>query len=338
MLPVELRIFTKSQHTIQVLTGFQMLQKQGVISLTVKKEQRNDIPHPHFIEAVVDGTLIAFDTADGYENSEKLEQYLSNEDVKLYFKRSFSKEINQKLPLACAQKLRPLGLYYYTTYDGSVLGRGGETGLRRVLKLLAGKDMPMTVREFENRRWNTCHETPRILFVARLWDPGTAKTEEDRGERATINSLRVGVVRHLREKYPGQFFGGIQENDFAKSICPELMLPSNITKRRNYIRRMKNSDICITSMGLHASTGNRFAEFIAASRAVVCERMVYEAPGNLAEGINYLSFSSVEECVQSVEYLMQHRDKIVQMQQANHTYYLNFLRPDQMILNALKQL
>jgi len=338
MIPVTVRIFSRSQHTIQVLTGFHMLREQGFVDLDIEKETREGIPHPHFIEAIVNGKLVAFDTADGYENIDGLEGYLSNPDLVYYFKRSFSGEINKKLPNDCAVKIKPLGLYYYTTYDGTVLGRGGEKGLKRYLKIWMGKDMPMSVEEFENKRFNICNNNPRILFTVRLWNPDTAKTESDRAERHYINDLRLGIIQKLKNKYPQQFFGGVQEDEYSKVVCPDLILPSSITKRRNYIRRMKKCDICISSMGLHASIGNKFAEYIAASRAVVCEKMAYEAPGNLAEGVNYLSFSTVDECVKHVEYLLNHKEKIIEMQKANHDYYLHYLRPDKMILNAINQI
>lgn len=338
MHSVILKTFSNSQHTIQVLTGFQMLQAQGILNIELVRENREDVPHPHFVEAIVDGKRIAFDTADGYENMEAMNRSLADKELLLYFKRSFSGKINQQLSPECAKKLRPLGLYYYTTYDGSVLGRGGETGLRRNLKILMGKDMPMCVHEFENRSWDKCHAEPKILFTVRLWNPDTAKAEADREERAQINELRLGVIRELKKKYPRQFFGGVSADAFSESTCPELILPSSITKRRNYIRRMKNCDICISSMGLHASIGNKFAEYIAASRAIVCEKMAYEAPGDLTEWKNYLSYSSVEECLEKVDYLLAHRDQIVQMQQANHAYYTKYLRPDRMIQNALEQL
>lgn len=51
---------------------------------------------------------------------------------------------------------------------------------------------------------------------------------------------------------------------------------------------MRRSDICIGSTGLWDSIGWKTGEYVAAARAVVNERFVYEVPGGFREGVNYL--------------------------------------------------
>jgi len=64
---------------------------------------------------------------------------------------------------------------------------------------------------------------------------------------------------------------------------------SNLSNRRNYLEVMKQSDICISSMGLHQSIGWKTGEYIAASKAIINESFHYKVVGDFQIGKNYLS-------------------------------------------------
>jgi len=102
------------------------------------------------------------------------------------------------------------------------------------------------------------------------------------------------------------------------------------------VNLVKQSDICIGSMGLHESIGWKTGEYIAASRAIVNERLHYKITGNFDIGKNYLSFNNVDECVNHISHLMQNPDIVYAMKKENEKYYHNFLRPDKQISNALE--
>ena len=100
---------------------------------------------------------------------------------------------------------------------------------------------------------------------------------------------------------------------------------------------MRRSDICIGSTGLWDSIGWKTGEYVAAARAVVNERFVYEVPGGFREGVNYLGYASAEECVAQVDLLMRCPDAVQRMKEANAAYYREWLRPDALVGQVLRQ-
>jgi hypothetical protein len=88
-------------------------------------------------------------------------------------------------------------------------------------------------------------------------------------------------------------------------------------------------------MGLHQSIGWKFAEYVAASKAIVSETLHYDVPGAFGEGRNYLSFRTPEECVEAVSRLIRD-DRLRQMIMRNNwNYYRRHVRPDRLVLGSL---
>src|SRR6185436_12427732 len=88
----ELVVPANSQHLYQVITGFLMLQRAGVVNVTFRydPDYRASLPTSHLVELrLVDGSRIAYDMIDGYNfvGPARLEDYLATVDC--YFKRSF---------------------------------------------------------------------------------------------------------------------------------------------------------------------------------------------------------------------------------------------------------
>ena len=87
-------------------------------------------------------------------------------------------------------------------------------------------------------------------------------------------------------------------------------------------------------MGLHGSTGWKFAEYLAASKAIVSETLRYESAGDLREGTHYLAFDDADGCVRQVEKLLDTNVRGTMMR-ANHAYAEQFLRCDPFICSTL---
>lgn len=168
---------------------------------------------------------------------------------------------------------------------------------------------------------------PMILFSTRLWEG-----EENQG----INTMRIGIIRALKGKYGKSFRGGLADSELARQIAPGLIISRLYTNKFSYLRRLHNSDICIASTGLHDSIGWKTAEYIAASKAIISEKLNYEVPGNWLKNKNYIEFDSVESCVMAVDSLVNNPDKIIDMQNANREYYLNYLKPDVLVARTLE--
>jgi hypothetical protein len=167
-------------------------------------------------------------------------------------------------------------------------------------------------------------EDIKIIFFTRLWSG------------SLINETRIEIIRKLRKAFKTQFVGGIQNSDLARQLCPDLIVPNTLTRRFRYLNLMHSSDICIGTTGLFNSIGGKTGEYIAASRAIVHENLHYSVPGNFKSGQNYMRFSTVEQCIEQVNLLVQDPHRLYQMKNANEHYYNLYLKPDRLALNTLK--
>lgn len=358
---VQLNLRTNILHTSAVVTGFHMLAEAGELILEINDIRRaaaeyaapssvNTVardafsaqygasaPEDALIDAVVDGRRVVFDLSDGYRynDSEAVMRCFSEADV--IFKRSFSDKENAALDAPIRDRIRPLGMNYFVTYKGNPL-TPADHGIHEMIK--SAKLTNSYVSDFEAQP--LCRKRrPRVLFLARLWDPDGSDISGDAvlaEERRYINRMRTDTVCILRERFGGSFFGGIYRDGFSERYCPELLVGKAVTLKRSYLHRMRRSDICINTMGLHGSIGWKTAEYVAAARAIVSEEFVYSVPGGFDDGVNYLSFRSPEECAERVEMLMEDEKARLEMSRANRDYYENSLRPDAQIRQALRQL
>ena len=334
---VRLRLVSRSAHTSQVVTGFLMLARRRRIALTIEDagHRREEYPHPHLVEAFVGGRRIAFDMLDGY-NFDVVAAAAYIRGVDLYFKRSCSTFRNGVFPAEVRAKIRPLGFNYHVTCPENPINPVPveiKSLRKRLIALLrprpAEEGEYFTVEKFEcgaGRR--VAAKRLKILFLTRLWEG-----EQNRA----INAMRIAIVRALGERYPRNFTGGVTDTPLARALCPELIVAEKYTDRARYLRLMRRSDICIGSTGLWDSIGWKTGEYVAAARAVVNERFVYEVPGGFREGVNYLGYASAEECVAQVDLLMRCPDAVQRMKEANAAYYREWLRPDALVGPALRQ-
>ncbi|WP_063283150.1 hypothetical protein [Lactococcus cremoris] len=84
---------------------------------------------------------------------------------------------------------------------------------------------------------------------------------------------------------------------------------------------VKESDICITTTGLHRSIGWKFAEYIAASKAIVTEKLNYSPGTELKANTNFLEFDTSEELINQVMKLVNNKKLLNAMKISNKSYY-----------------
>ena len=114
-----------------------------------------------------------------------------------------------------------------------------------------------------------------------------------------------------------------------------MLADRRVVAKGNYLAVMKSTPICVTSAGLFESNGGKLGEYVACSRAIVCEPLVHEVPGDFVAGENYLEFTSPEECVRSVMTLMDDEHRRQQMMLRNFRYYQTFLKPEWLVFNTI---
>lgn len=344
-----LRLSEVPLHLYQIIAGFTILDRQGVVNLTfeyISPQSNQRLPY-NMMEVIIDNEIkVLYDLNDGYDNwVQNNKSYIENynellENYDYCFKRSFSDEYNK--PLMQMEKMHKLGLNYMVTTKGNRAGWPAPCDpIKEKVKKMYRK-IPFTqyydtyyrVNSFEDFPKKV--EKPRILFIARLWDTNANLSKEKLEERKYINETRIQCLKRCNVEFGDQFFGGFSADDFAVQEYPELIIrDSKITKRHHYLKKVKDASICIATMGLHESIGWKFAEYVAASKAIVTEKLRYQVPGDLFEGNNFLSFNNADECIEKINVLLNDKNLLYNMMLNNYRYYHNHVRPDRLVFNTI---
>lgn len=336
MEKVTLWVESQVSHMGQIITGFLMLKEQGwdVDIINNVHGPKNFYHGMPMIRAEYRGKRITYDLGDGYNIPNDIQICLDNSDF--CFKRSFSAKKNQAMLRGYEDKMFPLGLYFRVTHPKSPIN---EPLWKALLKLFMGKASAryFVPDVFEGKPEPEAGRPTRILFLTQLWndhEPGFS--EEENAERTYINQMRIDIIRALRERYGDTFIGGLNDNALSRSWAPDLIMPAEYTERKRYLKLVHSCDICIGSMGLFESIGGKTGEYVAAAKAIVNERLHYSVTGDFAEGVHYLPFETVEECLAAVQKLVEDADLRMAMKKANAVYYSKYLRPDVLVKNTLE--
>lgn len=333
---VKLYIASESLHIHQPIVGFLELEKKGILECRFVKKHNIEFPNDHCSQAEIKDKSIVFDMADGYNfNNIDLNNFLDKIDF--YFKRSFSVEENYRYFMdKNLNKIYPYGFNYYISDKRIPISLKSSFKRKMIYfyHLINGIEDDFSIPKKEDFICSPIENisTPKIVFCTRLWDEYNIYEKK---VLDSINDTRIEIIKLLKKKYGKDFFGGVQNSELARKKCKEIILPSGIYKRSNYLEIMKNADICIGSTGLHNSIGWKTGEYVAAAKAIVNEKFNYLVPGNFEENKNYLSYSSVSECIKEVDKLFNDIELIKKMSKNNYDYYKNNLDPIKLIENAL---
>ena len=336
---ITITLLSREPHLSQILTGFTMLARQGKMKLTV--EDRSQDEHQPFrsVMAVVSyrGKTLVYDTLDGYQHEDAIRYHLEHCDF--YFKRSFSEEKNTAMGLNWQGKMFPLGFNYHVSCRNHPMDK--PFWKEEIKRLLGIEHNMYSCTYFSSRRFEQKpkqNKIPQVLFLTRLWYEDPKLPPDLLKERREINQMRIEIIRRLRAMEGKiHFVGGLPDTDLAQNMAPDLIMPASLTDRRNYLKCLRESDICIGTMGLFESIGWKTGEYVAAAKAIVNERLHYSVPGDFRNGIHYLEFESAQQCVDAVQLLVEDTEKRTEMKKANQEYYQKYLRPDVMIENSLRK-
>lgn len=354
-IAVTLYCHSNSRHLQQIYTGFHMLQRRGVVRVRQKLYKTDYIDraqalhlqnarHAH-LRAVINDTIhVYYDLHDSYEIDLNA---LANVD--LYFKRSYAADHIRGLPTN--RKIVPLGLYYSVLdreADGynlqrSLLARNTKACFRNILlaarvNKLAGRHLVYAPRIDELEQYPDYGAPARAIFMVKAWDPAETRagTAEKVVEVEQTNEVRAQCIRLLRKHFGVNCLSGFAHNDYAMKYYRDCLLPEeHISRPQTYIQILKAFPIAIATTGLHGSIGAKLAEYVAHSKAIVSEQLNYQVGEYFADGQNYLSFTSAEECVAQVDCLFTDQARRNQLMTNNYRYYHSFLRPDSLVLQSL---
>ena len=342
-----------SPHLSQIYTGFYLLAKAGMIHLRQilikdkcfdfrKSQHLREVRLTHLRVVINDSITVHYDTHDSWEIDEK-----DLEATDFYFKRSYDSSRVNSLGRH-RQKVFPLGLNYPVYPDGldqlgfirSIKSARGWKKLTEAFRSLYIFKKIFFISSVDDMEAPPVYDaSPKILFMTGVWDPydDLDRSQEKIGERIQINETRADCIRKLRNAFKNRFYGGFIHSKYALKNFNDCLLPENtLLKKKNYIRLLKTFPIGVATTGLHGSTGWKFAEYIAFSKAILTERLNYEVPGRFEVSKNYLEFNSVEECVEKIDRLISDSKLRKSMMENNWKYYQTYLRPDALVWNTLR--
>lgn len=312
-------------HNRQIIAGFRMLEASGLIDLKVV----NDYKLPNaFAKAIINNKTIIYDTRDGGNKESYFDSELLQCDI--YYKRSFNKIVAENKSL----KIRPFGFNYMTDYDMKYIP----------IKYRVKEKIQSYINPYANVSQNysffECEpkvSANEIIFITRLWDYDI-NDKETLDEKKEINEFRVECILKSKKEFGDKIITGISNSKLANEYYKDLIISRNITKKENFIKTLHNSNICIATTGIRKSIGWRMGEYIAASKAIVTEKLHYDVSGNFEKEKNYLEFNTSDQLIENIYKLIDNKEKMIDMMNANRKYYISYLRPDSLILNTIKDI
>ncbi len=328
-----------------LFTGFGELAHQGRLRLEwVKVSATSADPYrlpQHLRVEINDDLQVLYDVGDAFT----LDDSLDFSRVALVIKRSYRPDFLARHPYG--ERVLPLGLCYYvrSAYDHglrrALWAKNDRDKLKQIVRssallsrLLRVRDtvVDSSIESFETPP--AFDQEPRVVFAARLWKPYRVPEGPLRQEREQMNATRVHLVRALRREFGVRFVGGLEAEPYAASVAPDCLLDASAVWKGSYLDVMHQSPICVATRGLLEAYGFKFAEYVAAGRAIVSEHNDNLVPGFEAER-DYLSFDTVDQCVAQVARLMDDPPLRRLLMERTRRYYRAYLRPDTLVMNSI---
>jgi hypothetical protein len=339
-----LTFYSSTHHLWHLLSGFKILNREGVIRLKkIKYETYSDVDTQNqysnvnkgsLLKAEIDGKTIIYDMHDSIRINEVM-----LEDCSAYIKRSYSSKFHGPI-----SKVHPFGFYLNAVdskidIDRAQLIYKYARGAGRIIgfiNALVGRDSPNY--SFLKQSFNLS-TPPKAIFITRLWPPSQAENADQQLERERINEIRTDCVLTLRRQFGDRFFGGIVADAYSLNFCKEAVITdTRITKRGHYLKMLKQFPVCVSTLGLHGSTGAKFSEYVALGKAIVSEQLSHDLPINFVDDVHFIQYRNLDECTESVGNLLENRELRERMMLKNKIYYEQELRPDVQILKSLLHL
>ena len=219
-------------HLYQFTAGLRALSRKGELRVRVRRLRPSDpdvLPYNMLRVASDDGRRLIVDMNDGYANllpdeSQVVPFYNGLLDkCDLLYKRSFDSARNALL--SSPEKVRRTPPNFLVTVRGNAAHLPSPCDPRRekvkkLVRMLPSSQYANAHILEDNLFSPVCVSAePKILFMARLWDPAGEfpgqLTEKMAQERHEINERRSACIRLLRREFGDRFFGGVTPSPFA---------------------------------------------------------------------------------------------------------------------------
>ena len=149
-----------------------------------------------------------------------------------------------------------------------------------------------------------------------------------------VNDMRANTIRALRKNFGSRFIGGIRPTPFAEKNYPDIVMRDPWTLQKHLLA-VKTSLVCVTTSGLFNSIDWKLAEYLAASRCAVSERLKFHLPEPLEEERQVLTFSEADQCVEHCARLLGDPALAEHMRHEGQSYYQRNIKPCSIMRNRL---
>jgi hypothetical protein len=349
MIIKKLSIFSNALHSEQILTGFRLLQKAGIIKIirfefdgSLLGEGKVFYGQP-FVKAETEHNTIMFDCTDSLELPNY--QWLDGQNISHYFKRSFKNTGYENQSF----KIYPLGFNYliYTRQEFGLNIAQLKSAFKQknLVHYLGTRNKFISYFARINNSITNCNANSYgdfydfqkkdiVVYSTRLWNPNNSRNNEERLKRELLNERRVDFVKSLKYYFRDKFVGGIFKDEFSLKVSSKDLLIDRYY-RRHYTKILQQAKVGISVNGLH-SAGWAIGEYCAFGLGIVCDPLTVNVPGNFVAGNNYLEATTGNEAVEAAEKLLTNHDNLLnRLVNNNYRYHFNTLSPDKLVLNAL---
>ncbi|MEK6766048.1 MAG: hypothetical protein AABY49_07500, partial [Planctomycetota bacterium] len=234
----------------QIYTGFFCLHKKKLIKLEQKINRLEFMDvHKSFhlkdarnfhLKVILNHTVrLYYDMHDSWEvDEEALDQ------CDFYFKRSYNRKkiehLKKVYPFGFNYEVYPNDMDLFALQRSLFLSTGWKERIIKSLHSLKIVDKYFCPPRLEYLESLPDYQAdPKIIFVARLWDPNDdqERPEGKKENMVYVNKMRVECVRALRKEFQDKFYGGIAPTKFAIENFPDTIIPDfNNSRKRDYLK------------------------------------------------------------------------------------------------------
>jgi hypothetical protein len=282
-------------------------------------------------------------------------------DFDRLFKRNFqAAAVAREVPAEYRGRVLPAGLAYqvrsphdhhrWLLYGAAGLHtlkhirRAGIADLRRDLLAPIGHALYWKMR----RHWRTppiafyerpaAATEPVVYYQTRVFDPDPRfanHLEAVVASKRAVNRSRAALVQALRAGLGAAFQGGIAADGYALAQHGAAVSPLP-TAQADHLARMDRARVVVYTNGLLGSPAFKLAEYLAAGKCIVAERLACELPAPLRDGEHLLWFDTPEECLAHCRALLADPERCRRLGAAAQVYYREHVAPERTALRMIE--
>ena len=177
-----------------------------------------------------------------------------------------------------------------------------------------------------------------IIYYTRLWNPNNHPDEAEKERRRLQNDFRINACRILKKEYKNALVG-LFGDELSNNLAPDLVLPSNLSNKKEYLAKLSEISIGIADDGLKNTPGWKIGEYLLYGKAVITTPLNITVD-DFKEGTNYeklVSRSAYEELPSKIEYLIKDK-RYLEMGKANKEWSDNHIHPQNYLKKILDKI